>query len=210
MNDKSPRWLSKGVVIDDLVEVSGNFGIRLSDRTDFTTLTGIDRWPEIAAIFAEHHGIEPDRLIAAIAKAIGIYRHPLLADATCGPGWPLGIAGPITLEQFDFLREGEIARRENRGAKQRYMSIRRMEFAGKSAMLALQMLERGDAHQCVVVGCTERVDLTIDHIVPLSRGGSDDLSNLQFMCRKHNSAKGAGVASVASVASESSKEDQES
>lgn len=32
-------------------------------------------------------------------------------------------------------------------------------------------------------------DLTIDHIIPLSRGDTDHLDNLQFMCRNHNSQK---------------------
>lgn len=195
-------WLSNGVIVADLVEVSGNWGIRLWDGTDFTTLADIDRWPEVAAIIAQHHDIDPDRLIAAIAKAIGIRRHPMLMDATCGGGWPKNIDGPITLDQFDVLVAADDIRRANRGAKQRYLSLRRMEFASKSAMLALQMIERGDLHQCVVTGCIEVTDLTIDHIVPMWRGGSDDLSNLQFMCRKHNSAKGASVASDVASASE--------
>lgn len=190
-------WLSNGVIISDLVEVSGNWGIRLWDGTDFSTLIAMERWPEIAAIVALHHGVDPDALIAAIAKASGIKRDQMLMDATCGTGWPKGIHGPITLERFEELRNEADLRRLNRSAKQKYISIRRMEFASRSAMLALQMIERGDAHRCVVNGCVETVDLTIDHIVPLSRGGSDDLSNLQFMCRKHNSAKGADVPEVA-------------
>lgn len=32
-------------------------------------------------------------------------------------------------------------------------------------------------------------DLTVDHIVPLSQGGTNDHSNLQVLCRPCNSAK---------------------
>ncbi len=31
---------------------------------------------------------------------------------------------------------------------------------------------------------------TIDHVVPLSKGGSDDLSNLQLLCQECNEEKG--------------------
>ncbi len=42
--------------------------------------------------------------------------------------------------------------------------------------------------KCVLCGLNE--DLTIDHIIPVSRGGSDDESNLQIMCKSCNSRKG--------------------
>ena len=48
------------------------------------------------------------------------------------------------------------------------------------------LLER-DGSACLV--CGAGADLTIDHIVPISRGGSDDLSNLQVLCRRCNSSK---------------------
>jgi len=39
-------------------------------------------------------------------------------------------------------------------------------------------------------------EATIDHVVPVSRGGSDDLENLRVACRKCNVKKGAGDAVV--------------
>jgi hypothetical protein len=41
--------------------------------------------------------------------------------------------------------------------------------------------------RCVSCGSTD--DLTIDHIVPLTRGGTNDLINLQVLCRPCNSRK---------------------
>lgn len=39
--------------------------------------------------------------------------------------------------------------------------------------------------------CGSRQRLSVDHIIPESRGGALDLSNLQTLCRSCNSSKGA-------------------
>lgn len=46
-----------------------------------------------------------------------------------------------------------------------------------------------DGWECRACG-THR-DLTIDHITPLSKGGTDEISNLQTLCARCNSSKGA-------------------
>lgn len=45
-----------------------------------------------------------------------------------------------------------------------------------------------DNFQCVI--CRSGEDLTVDHIVPVSKGGSDDMDNLRTLCQSHNSKKG--------------------
>jgi hypothetical protein len=65
-------------------------------------------------------------------------------------------------------------------ARKRFDALRNVFF---------QTLAERDGKTCKVCGCTR--DLTVDHIVPLSRGGENSLENMQILCRKHNSSKGA-------------------
>jgi 5-methylcytosine-specific restriction endonuclease McrA len=44
--------------------------------------------------------------------------------------------------------------------------------------------------KCVKCGEKEESKLTIDHIHPYSKGGPDDYSNLQILCKSCNSKKG--------------------
>lgn len=45
-----------------------------------------------------------------------------------------------------------------------------------------------NSYKCVY--CSTGSNLTIDHIIPLSRGGTNELWNLQPLCKKCNSKKG--------------------
>ncbi len=60
------------------------------------------------------------------------------------------------------------------------------------ASLKKAVFER-DAYRCK--HCETHIDLTVDHIYPKSKGGIDDLDNLQTLCRPCNSKKGAKVVS---------------
>ena len=80
----------------------------------------------------------------------------------------------------------ERQRRAERDAKRHHTKRRRSQFTAKHDELVLALINR-DGYSCALCGTYE--DLTIDHVIPLSRGGTDDLSNLRFLCRNHNSAK---------------------
>lgn len=64
---------------------------------------------------------------------------------------------------------------------------RRAKWDRKRPRLA-PVVFANDNYRCVE--CRSPNELTVDHIVPISEGGSDDLSNLQTMCRPCNSSKG--------------------
>jgi hypothetical protein len=50
---------------------------------------------------------------------------------------------------------------------------------------------RRDQGRCVVCGSQERLEF--DHIIPISRGGSNTARNIELRCEYHNRAKGAQV-----------------
>jgi 5-methylcytosine-specific restriction endonuclease McrA len=52
------------------------------------------------------------------------------------------------------------------------------------------VLER-DNHTCRECGDQDGPNLHVDHIIPLSKGGPNDMSNLRALCAKCNQRKGA-------------------
>lgn len=74
-----------------------------------------------------------------------------------------------------------------KAAKQNPTTRRRAQFGRHRDRLMLALIER-DGYECACCGSTE--DITIDHIIPLSKGGDDELNNLRLLCRSCNSRKG--------------------
>lgn len=66
--------------------------------------------------------------------------------------------------------------------------LARNKFSAIRGVLFKQVAAR-DGEYCQI--CNTKQDLTLDHIIPLSRGGSNAIDNMQILCRKHNSQKGA-------------------
>ena len=64
----------------------------------------------------------------------------------------------------------------------------RIGRATLTAQMKQQVLER-DNYRCQLCGWTNPEELTVDHIVALSDGGSNDELNLRALCRPCNSAK---------------------
>ena len=92
-------------------------------------------------------------------------------------------------EQWEgFLAEvtDEQKRRRTFQEKKSAAKQRRSQFQRDRPRLKILLIER-DGYACKECGSQE--GLEIDHVVPLSRGGSDDLGNLQWLCDHHNSKK---------------------
>jgi 5-methylcytosine-specific restriction endonuclease McrA len=60
-----------------------------------------------------------------------------------------------------------------------------------SASRRFDILER-DSRKCVVCGrsASDGIVLHVDHIVPVSKGGSNDIVSLQTLCEECNLGKG--------------------
>lgn len=74
-------------------------------------------------------------------------------------------------------------------AKTEAMKVRKAEYKAGRSRLVLAMIEAGIEYRCQFVGCAVTENLTVDHIVPMSRGGTDEISNLRFLCYSHNSSR---------------------
>lgn len=53
-----------------------------------------------------------------------------------------------------------------------------------------EKIKKKQGMKCVYCGCTNELIMTIDHKIPLSRGGKDNDSNKQVCCRICNALKG--------------------
>ena len=64
----------------------------------------------------------------------------------------------------------------------------RKEFCAKTRQLFVDLVLR-DGPICK--HCGANTNLTVDHIQPVQWGGTNDMGNLQLLCRNCNSRKGA-------------------
>lgn len=69
------------------------------------------------------------------------------------------------------------------------LSILRHQWENKSKSWKKRIYER-DGYKCKYCGSTN--NLTIDHIIPLAKGGTNEPDNLRVMCRTCNCRKGRG------------------
>lgn len=92
--------------------------------------------------------------------------------------------------------KGGVSVGENRQEYYRIKCLERYarQKGAKGTFTATEWLElkRSVGNRCVYCGVHESVaTLTKDHIIPLSKGGSNEISNIQPLCQSCNSKKNA-------------------
>lgn len=67
-----------------------------------------------------------------------------------------------------------------------YVKLQRKEFSSIRKKHVAQLLEIAD-YKCQE--CGKRDNLTVDHVIPITRGGKNELNNFQILCRSCNASK---------------------
>ena len=79
---------------------------------------------------------------------------------------------------------------ENRRANTRNYQAKKHNNGGTHTEEDIKLLLNLSGHQCQRPECSATEDLEIDHVIPLSRGGRNDITNLQVLCKSCNCSKG--------------------
>lgn len=96
-----------------------------------------------------------------------------------------------------IARRQTILRRFQKQYPDRYAEYERIRSHRKRAAGAAYTKAEWDAlcakynHRCLCCGATRK--LTVDHVVPISKGGSNTIDNIQPLCISCNSSKGVQV-----------------
>ena len=79
----------------------------------------------------------------------------------------------------------------NGKTKQRVLKYLGRVGIGKITKLDIMKLFRKHNYQCAI--CKSDNELGIDHIIPLTKGGTNDFYNLQILCKVCNNKKGTHI-----------------
>jgi 5-methylcytosine-specific restriction endonuclease McrA len=80
-------------------------------------------------------------------------------------------------------------RSQSEGYKRRRMRL--ANVVGTHTQLQWEELKRMHAYLCHACGDSEpQIKLTEDHIIPITKGGTHDIANIQPLCNSCNSRKG--------------------
>jgi hypothetical protein len=124
-----------------------------------------------SAAYASRWGV--DHCHKTVAHYVGIKRRKPVIDELVREGF----LEPKADGTYFVMHEGTLWRRGD-GVRRRPVSA-----ATRAAVM------KRDGFACVE--CGSDWALSIDHIWPYSKGGTDDLDNLRVLCRSCNSRKGA-------------------
>jgi 5-methylcytosine-specific restriction endonuclease McrA len=123
-----------------------------------------ERWRVAAAAYA---AANPEKIRARSAAHYAANREKIIAEAAA-----YRVANP------DKIRARKAARR-----------ARKLAAPGRFTEADIKAIIARQKGRCAE--CKRRRKLTVDHIIPLARGGSNHPGNLQGLCQPCNSRKGA-------------------
>jgi 5-methylcytosine-specific restriction endonuclease McrA len=91
-------------------------------------------------------------------------------------------------KKYRSTEKGKLTSRISR-QKRRALQARAVGSYTMQDFYAIFELQKGKCAHCLIK-FGKKAKATVDHIVPISRGGMNDRSNLQLLCGKCNSSKG--------------------
>lgn len=68
---------------------------------------------------------------------------------------------------------------------------RRRQLEGKGKITAKEWADKLKEYNYLCLNCKTDENIEMDHIIPLSKGGSHNIDNIQPLCRSCNASKGA-------------------
>ena len=86
-------------------------------------------------------------------------------------------------------------RNKNPEKKLQYSHTRRAKIKGNGGTFTVQEWKElcsKYGNKCLVPGC-DRTDLSPDHVIPISKGGTNSITNIQPLCSYHNNKKRAKI-----------------
>ena len=96
--------------------------------------------------------------------------------------------GKVNAEIAEYIRTKDERDKSLRATVQKLRN--QLAVMNRNGALYTALTDR-DGCRCKRCGAEPPSELTIDHILPLTRGGTNALDNLQLLCRPCNSSKGA-------------------
>ena len=98
--------------------------------------------------------------------------------------------GRWTGEKNPLWKGGISKTREYHKERRRKRRVRKLNAKGSHTFGEWELLKKQYGHCCLSCGkCEPEIILTEDHIIPLSKGGSDYIENIQPLCRSCNCKK---------------------
>lgn len=88
----------------------------------------------------------------------------------------------------DIVKRSELKNKKTINECKRRFILRRKSVDGSHSLIEWNDLKLKFNNLCAI--CNESKKLTRDHIVPISKGGTDYISNIQPLCQSCNSRKG--------------------